>query len=121
MEVRKATVKDIDSIMELNQDLINFHIRILEKHKPQHNKDFKEKPNAKKTIRRFIKKLIRSKKGFVIVVENNDKLIGYLVAMIEKNIPIFKLKKYVEITDLLVIKEFQGKNIGLKLVDECIL
>jgi ribosomal protein S18 acetylase RimI-like enzyme len=120
MNIRNANLKDIDSLMELNQDLIDIHNDILKKQKPEHLKDFEEKENSKRVIKRFIKKLIRSKKGYVIVAEENDKIIAYLIAMVEKNIPIFTLKKYVEISDLFVKEEFQGKKIGLKLVQLCI-
>ena len=118
--IRIAKQKDINKIMKLNQDLIDYHNDMLKKFKPEHVKDFKENPNSKKVIKRFYKKLIRSRKGHVIIAEEKSQIIGYLIATVEKNIPIFTLKKYVEITDLFVKKEFHGRKIGYNLVKNCL-
>jgi ribosomal protein S18 acetylase RimI-like enzyme len=63
-------------------------------------------------------RMIRSKNGLVLIVEVDKKIAGYLIIMIKNNVPIFKLEKLGEITDLYIKEEFGGKGISSKLRDE---
>ena len=54
----------------------------------------------------------------IFIVFDNKKPIGYCLGRIRKNIPIFSLKKYGYVDDLYVEKEYRGKGLGQKLLNE---
>jgi ribosomal protein S18 acetylase RimI-like enzyme len=56
--------------------------------------------------------------SFVLFAKINKLYVGMVTCFI--NFSTFKAKPYLNIHDVIVIKEFRGKNIGRKLLEKCI-
>ena len=116
--IRKARLKDINTLISLENELYNDQIEYLRESKSQNIGDFFLKKDSNTFLKQFILRMIRSKNGLVLIAEFDKKIAGYLITIIKKNIPIFKLEKLAEITDLYIKEEFRGKGISNKLRDE---
>ena len=116
--IRKARLNDIDTLISLENELYNNQIEYLRESKSQNLGDFSLKKDSNKFLKQFILRTIRSKNGLVLIAEFDKKIAGYLIIIVKKNIPIFKLEKLAEITDLYIKEEFRGKGISNKLRDE---
>jgi GNAT superfamily N-acetyltransferase len=67
-----------------------------------------------------IKNMIVKKDGFVEVIENKGKIIGYLYGRVTEGYFFCKKAKYAELESILVKEKFRGKNLGIKLVKDFI-
>ena len=115
--VRKARIRDVETIVTMEDELFHSQIDILNR-SPQHRDDLILNEDAVDHTRKFVKRMVRSRNGLVLVAEQDGKPAGYLLAIIKKNIPIFRLERLAEITDLYVREEFRGNGISTRLKDE---
>lgn len=116
--IRKAMLKDIHTLTSLENELYDNQVEYLRESKSQNLDDFILKNNSNKFLKQFILKMIRSKNGLVLIAEFDKEIAGYLIIIIKKNIPIFKLEKLAEITDIYIKEEYRGKGISNKFRDE---
>jgi ribosomal protein S18 acetylase RimI-like enzyme len=116
--IRKARLNDINMLISLENELYDNQVEYLKKSKSQNLDDFFLKHNSNTFLKQFILQTIRSKNGLVLIAEFDKQIAGYLIIIIKKNIPIFKLEKLAEITDLYIKEEFRGNGISNKLRDE---
>ena len=113
MKIRKATVKDIPSLIKLFRGIVKYHKKIYTKDDKFYNKEIK---NVKQIWVKFIKKNVNNKDFLILIVYDGKKPIAYCISLIKKNIPIYKIKKYGYVSDLYVDKKYRGKGIGKKLL-----
>jgi len=64
--------------------------------------------------------VLKDPKKNIFVAENENRLLGLALVMLQSSIddPIFKLRKYVHIGDISVLKEFQSLGIGRLLMEK---
>jgi GNAT superfamily N-acetyltransferase len=117
-EIRKAKIKDIDTILILQKELMKSQIEIIKTFRPEHLTDIKPKRDMEKEVISFISSSVRSKNGLVLLAEIDGKPAGYLLVLIKKNIPIFKLEKLGEITEIYVRQQYRGTGISTNLKNE---
>lgn len=120
IEIRKAKLKDVDILINLENELYDNQVDYLRKSNSQNIGDFLLKKDSNKFLKQFILRMIRSRNGHVLIAEYDKKIAGYLIIIIKKNIPIFKVEKLAEITDLYIKEELRGKGISNVLRDEVI-
>ena len=117
--VRKARIKDLPTLGTLEQELLKNQLEILKKHRPVIHKDFRLKKDAKKTYMKFARGCIYSRNALILLAEDDGKPIGYLTVIIRKNVPIFRLERVAEITDLYLREGYRALGISTMLRDEC--
>lgn len=108
IKIRRASIKDVEAVRKLNQDLF------------EHNYQFNNTLNLKwpsKNKKYFVDR-IKGKKSLCLVAENEDKIIGYLIGSIEKAEDWRKIKNIAEAENMLIIEEFRGRGIGTNLLKE---
>ena len=112
MKIRKATKKDLESLVELNISLAKYERKIC-KHLVDPEKVRKE--YAKEYENRF-----KQKKSIFFVAEENEKIVGYILGEVQRpyHPHIFKNRGY--IVDAFVLKKYRGKGIGEKLTERLI-
>ena len=110
--VRKAAMADLKDVMNLN-----FHL--FEKEYKEFDKSLDLEWTYKKG-RKYFKDRITGKGGFVEVAGNNGKVVGYLCGGISKALPYREKARYAELENMFIVKEFRGKNIGVKLMKDFI-
>ncbi len=111
MKVRKATLKDLQKVKALNQELFYY----------DHNKfDSTMDTTWPSKNPDYYTKRIRGKNALVLVAEEEGKIIAYLIASLIKGESWKKIKEMAELENMMVIKEFRGHGIGTALIKEFI-
>jgi ribosomal protein S18 acetylase RimI-like enzyme len=80
-------------------------------------------PNPEQRYEGWLKRLASSDRAIFLVAEapeNPEKLIGFLVATIEKEIPIYRLKEYAFIHDLWIEEDYRRTGIAKEMVRQAI-
>jgi len=109
---RKAKIKDLRDILRLNFELFKKEYREFDK---SLNLNWTYKEGKKYFRNRIVKK-----DGFVEVIENKERIIGYLCGGITKRLFFRKKAKYAELENMLIGKKFRGKGLGTKLTRDFI-
>ena len=112
IKIGEAKRKDINSIVELNKGLANFHRKIDKYYKS--GEDWREA---------FMKHLIKNfgKKNFkILVAKDKNKVIGYFTGAIQKPKPYAVPRKIGRISDAFVLAKYRGKGVGEQLFGEFI-
>jgi ribosomal protein S18 acetylase RimI-like enzyme len=76
-------------------------------------------PNPAQRYEGWLKRMATSDRNVFLVAEapeNAEKLVGFLVATIEKEIPIYRLKEFAFIHDLWVEPDYRGAGIARQMV-----
>jgi ribosomal protein S18 acetylase RimI-like enzyme len=108
--IRNACEQDLDMIIELWKELMDFH-----KIRDQH---FSRSSDGHKKFMEFISGHIASETSKVLVADYNDSIVGYCLASISNNPPVFVIKEYGSIFDLAVTESHRRTGIGEKLCQE---
>jgi ribosomal protein S18 acetylase RimI-like enzyme len=107
--IRKATMEDMPSVLKLWASLMEFHRNL--------SKNFELADDAENAWESFARKQLDESDSLLIVAEVGDHIIGYSLASIQSNIPVFKIKQYGVIYDFFVAGAFRRKRVGRKLFD----
>ena len=75
-------------------------------------------PHNNETSEELVNGLAANTSNFVLFAKVNKQYIGLITCFI--NFSTFKAKPYLNIHDVIVIKEYRGKKIGRKLLEKCI-
>ena len=120
VKIRKGTLKDIPRIVKLWKDFMEEHdCNVIKRNKLAKEQILKCKTGASK-FKSYIINLLKTKKGYLIVAEEDGIIIGYNLAQIKKEIPVFKLKRIGLIADLYIKKEFRGQRIATLFKNEAV-
>ena len=114
IKIRKATIKDIDTIVDLWIEFRDIHSCIVVCNNPELKPHTIMKSNANAIWKKHIEKHLMSKNAYVQIAYVNDKIAGFNLSFVKENIPIFSLDKFGNIGDLYVKKEFRGLGISSK-------
>ena len=107
--IREATMEDMPSMLKLWTKLMEFH-RTLSTH-------FELADDAENVWESFVRKQLDELNSLLIVAEFSGSIVGFSLASIQSNIPVFKINKYGVIYDLFVEETFRGRGIGRKIFD----
>jgi len=108
MIIRKATRKDIPSIINLVKQIVDYHRRI----------DKYYGPLARVGLKEHIGKSIRGRKKRIVVAEKDEEIIGYFTGAVEKAPKYVSAEKIGVIFDAFVEKKYRNQGVGRKLLDE---
>lgn len=111
MIIRKATIKDLKSIQELNLLLFKKEISDFKDVTLDEDWVFSEKGTEY-----FTKKILEDE-NIAEVAEDDGKIVGYLVGGMDKDKNTRKPEKVANIENTLVLEKYRGKGIGGKLMD----
>lgn len=116
VEIRKARLKDIDNIVEVWK---NFMIQ-----QRDLGREFGDdrmppmKADAPEIVKGHYNRTIRSKKGLLLVLEDDDgRIQGYMLSKIEKNIPVFENDHIGHIVSIYLEDPFRGKGYSSKMYE----
>lgn len=105
--IRKALKKDLKSVMELNTALFQLEIKL--------GNEVDINWTYSKDGRKYFLERLSQEKAIFLVAEINKKIVGYVIAFIEKYLH-KKPKTIVEIENMYVLPKFQRKGVGQRLV-----
>ena len=110
MKIRKATIKDLESIQKLNQLLFQ---------KEHDNYDSLLNLNwaFDKEGREYFEKAVNNKDKVIFVAEKGNKIIGYLAGAVRVE-PVYKNHALeAEVENTLVLEEYRCQGIGSELIN----
>lgn len=110
--IRKAEKKDLEDVLRLNFDLFKKEYR-----------EYDKSLSLKWTYgvgKKYFKDRITKKDGFVEVVENNNKIIGYMCGGMSERLFYRKKARYAELENMIIDKKLRGKGIGKRLTKDFI-
>lgn len=114
--IRPATPADVPAVLPMVT-------KICALHETWDEAKYKFLPNLEQRYEGWLKRLA-TKEGSVFLVaeapEQPEKLVGFIVATVEKEIPIYRLKEYAFIHDLWVEEEYRRSGIARQMVMETI-
>ncbi len=110
MEIKKAKIKNLDEITNLSSASAMFH----EKLTPYYilNKNFKA------ILKKSLKKNIYSSNSLILVAEENNEIVGYLLAFKINRPEMFSIKKTGLISDIFIKENYIKRGIGELLAKE---
>lgn len=107
--IRRATITDLTAICDLSQLLFDYERQFTD----EFNMDWSHATEGKEF---FIKRL-KSRKSFILLAQDENKLVGYILITLEK----FAWRAYNPIADVVnlsVTPLYRGKGIGTKLFQQ---
>ena len=111
-KIRKATLNDINVIVELHKELVDYHRKI--------DKYYKPGSKTRKGFRKYLLEIIRKRKIKILVAETDNKIVGYFIGTIEKPRPSVVPKRIGKITDAFVEEKYRRFGIGRAMFNELI-
>lgn len=105
--IREATKEDMESIVDLWQELMDFHI--------ERSDLYQMKSNARELYSDYLKDVLINPDYITLVFENEKGILGYLVATESDDPPIYEGKVGI-VMELSVTQEHRNKGIGEKLL-----
>jgi ribosomal protein S18 acetylase RimI-like enzyme len=107
MRIRKATLNDIQIILDLAHKLMECHL--------QFDEYYELGSNSCVSFSTYFENMIRSRDAVVLAAEDNGIVIGYLAAKIEERPPVYKEDKRGRVDTAYVLENYRGQGIGRKL------
>ncbi|MGB9936483.1 MAG: GNAT family N-acetyltransferase [Methanobacterium sp.] len=107
--IREANKEDFDSITNLWQEMMDFHIERSDLYHITHD--------AKEIYSDYLTYVLKSPEYVTLVFEANNKIKGYLMATESSDPPIYRDKVGL-ILELTISEKYRNKGIGETLVDE---
>lgn len=109
MIIREATNKDVDPMLRLVKDVVDYHCKI----------DGYYKPFSKyRGLKSYLKQQLKDKDVKTFIAEENGKIIGRMVATIVRAPSYVNLKRIGMIDDAFIRPDYRRKGIGNKLFKE---
>ena len=107
---RTARTKDIDTIVELWKEMMDFHF--------ERDRHFARSSTGHEAFAKFVAEHIEKEESLVLVAEEGDAIVAYCIATISNRPPVFETTRYGAIYDLLVTRSRRRQGIGKRLVHE---
>ena len=110
VKIRRALRSDVDDIVVLWKELFGFH--------EQYDRIFKVAPEGEAYYRLLISNFIEMSDAFVLVVEFEDKIVGYLAGQMKEYPHLSEPLKIGMIVDTVITAGYRGMHIGRRLSEE---
>jgi len=105
--IREANNDDMDAIIGLWQEMMDFHI--------EKSDLYQIKPDARDIYSKYLKDVLKSPDYVVLVFEDNNEILGYLIATESDDPPVYEGTAGL-ILELCVNEKHRNKGIGEELV-----
>lgn len=105
MKLRKAVSSDINVVIELWKDMMLLH--------QNYDRYFSLEEKAEKAYKKYAEENIKSRnKFFKVCLDENNDIVGYVLADIIEYPLIYPVKRFIEIIEMVVRKDQRRKGIG---------
>ena len=109
VKIRLAKIKDAEQIAKLAMKMMREHEKF--------DKIFEIKKDARKTLEKWLKAVIGKRDKKVFIADDNNKIIGYIKAGINKRPDIYKVEKMGFIYDIYVEEKYRRQGVAKLLMD----
>ena len=111
IEIRKATIEDLEIILDLN-------LKLFEKEYQEFDKTFDCEWTKSEEGRKYFSNRILKDSGCALIASVDGRVVGYLVGGFVKPESYRLVSKMVELEDMYVLEEFRSKGVGAKLCEQ---
>jgi len=118
IEIKKATMKDADTVLALFEEFMGYHDEVIIRKRPEFKPYLDKKIDSAGLFKEFLVKNINSDDSLVSIALVDGKVAGYSLNYIKENIPIFKVRWLGYMSDLFVRKQFRNLGVSTMLKDE---
>jgi GNAT superfamily N-acetyltransferase len=109
MLIRPATPDDVPAVLPMVA-------KICALHETWDNAKYGFLPNPEQGYERWLKRLATQERSVFLVAEDEGRLLGFVVATVEKEIPVYRLEEYAFVHDLWVEAEYRKQGVARELV-----
>ncbi len=109
IDIRDATVDDLDSVVDLWGMLARHHEDI--------SNDFTLAWNGKRKWAKYLENKFDEISTKLVVAEEDGKVVGFMLCLLSPNTPVFKERKIGVISDVFVLEERRRKGVAKKMLD----
>ena len=109
----EATTDNIPEIVELWKELSDHHSKI--------DPFFTRREDGHVNFTSFLTGLLKAQDARIFIAIDGPEIIGYIIAKIEAYPPVYLLKTYGAIYDILVTSKYRRKGIGSKLFQAALI
>jgi ribosomal protein S18 acetylase RimI-like enzyme len=109
MDIRPATVSDVPGVLPMVA-------KIAALHETWDSAKFGYKPHPEEMYRNWLTSRAGDPRSVFLVAEREQRLVGFLIATVETEIPIYRLKEFGFIHDIWVEPEYRNEGIARQLV-----
>lgn len=105
MEIRPATIDDVEQVLPMVQKLADLH-------EGWDRAKYPYLPGIGQMYRNWLISRAQDARSVFLVAERQGRVVGFLVGTVEREIPIYRLKEYGFIHDLWVEPDYRNEGIG---------
>jgi ribosomal protein S18 acetylase RimI-like enzyme len=109
MEIRSATVEDVPGILPMVAKIAALH----EAWDPA---KFGYRPNTGEMYRRWLASRAVDPRTVLMVAQRENRLVAFLVATVEEELPIYRLKEFGFVHDIWVEEEYRHEGIARRMM-----
>ena len=109
MDIRPATVDDLPAVLPMVAAVAALH----ESWDPA---KFGYRPNPEERYRSWLTGRARDRRSVFLVAERDGSLVGFLVATVEQEIPIYRVAEFGFIHDIWVDPAYRNEGVGRQMV-----
>lgn len=113
MLVRTATPNDVP-------DVLPMVAKICALHESWDAAKYGSIPHPEQRYQSWLTRLASDERGVFLVAEDEQRLVGFLVATVEREIPIYRLQEFAFIQDLWVEPEYRQQGIARQMIMQTI-
>ncbi|WP_026732546.1 GNAT family N-acetyltransferase [Fischerella sp. PCC 9605] len=113
MQIRPATPADVTAVLPMVA-------KICALHESWDAAKFGILPYPENRYEKWLQRLATDKRSVFLVAENQGRLVAFLVATVEREIPIYRLQEYAVVHDLWVEPEYRQNGIARQMVMQAI-
>ncbi len=110
MNIRKAKIEDLKDVVTLSYKSAIYHKNL--------NAYYDTSEDVEDVLTKSLKENICSSDSCILIAEENNKIIGYLLAFKIDRLEMFRVKKAGSIVDIFIDENNRRMGLGDKLVDE---
>jgi ribosomal protein S18 acetylase RimI-like enzyme len=108
VEIRDATIDDLDQVLALNATLMHTHL--------QYDDYYRLQPQSREVYADYFRKLIDGDNTRVLVAIDDEVIIGFITGKIEPRPPVFAVAEKGEINSVFVEERYRRCGIGGQLI-----
>jgi ribosomal protein S18 acetylase RimI-like enzyme len=113
MKIRSANQSDISGILPMIA-------KICALHQAWDTAKYGFLPHPERSYQKWLSNLLDNSQDLCLVAEESDQLVGFLIATVEREVPIYTLKKYAFVHDLWVEPKFRHAGVARQIVEAAI-
>jgi ribosomal protein S18 acetylase RimI-like enzyme len=107
MRVRQATLKDMEAVLDLWQEMMGYHARL--------DPRFRPAADGRELFREVLQEWMVDETCRILVAEDDGQVVGYIIGRLAENPAVFKQRYLGHVSDICVAPDRRRTGVGRKL------